>query len=409
MSQPAPAPKSPARQATLRHHNLALVLDQVLQGQEPSRAGIAHRTGLTRATVSSLVDALVAGGLVTELPLLRSRRAGRPAVPLIPARGTLAGLGLEINVDYVAARALDLTGRVLAEQVEELDLRGSSPADALARLAVVAAEVLGGLADRHIPVAGACLALPGLVDTGVGPLRVAPRLRWRDLDLATLRAGLPGLAEMALSVGNEATLAAQAEVADPAESFLYVSGEIGIGGAIIVDGRVVTGRHGWSGEIGHVTVDPDGPSCDCGSTGCLEVYAGADAIRVAAGLGLGAGVADIGRAARAGQPAAVMAVERAAWALGIATATAVNLLDLDVVVLGGYCAELIDLLCPRVADQLASRVLGQPWAPVQVRPAAVVDRAGLTGAARSALTPVVENPAQWLEAALINSPRLGQE
>ncbi len=409
MSQPAPAPKSPARQATLRRHNLALVLDQVLHGREPSRADIAQRTGLTRATVSSLVDALVGGGLVMELPLLRNRRAGRPAAPLVPARASIAGLGLEINVDYVAARALDLTGRVLAEQVEDIDLRGAPPAGALARLAAVSADVLGRLAARRIPVIGACLALPGLVDTGVGPLRVAPRLHWRDLDLRTLHAGLPGLAEVSLTVGNEAMLAAQAELGDAAESFLYVSGEIGIGGAIIVDGRVVTGRHGWSGEIGHVTVDPDGPSCDCGSTGCLETYAGADAIRVAAGLGLGTSVADIGRAARAGQPAALVAVERAAWALGIAVGTAVNLLDLDVVVLGGYCAELIDLLGPRVADQLRSRVLGQPWAPVQVRSALVVDRAGLTGAARSALTPVLEDPAQWLESALIESTRSGQE
>ena len=409
MSQPAPAPKSPARQGTLRRHNLALVLDQVLHGREPSRADIAQRTGLTRATVSSLVDALVAGGLVTELPLLRNRRAGRPAAPLVPAQATIAGLGLEINVDYVAARALDLTGRMLAEQVEEIDLRGASPAGALARLAEVSSDVLGRLTARGIPVIGACLALPGLVDTGAGPLRVAPRLHWRDLDLLTLRAGLPGLGQLPLTVGNEAMLAAQAELGDAADSFLYVSGEIGIGGAIIVDGRVVTGRHGWSGEIGHVTVNPDGPHCDCGSTGCLETYAGADAIRVAAGLRLGSSVADIGAAARAGQSAAVMAVDRAAWALGVAAATAVNLLDLDVVVLGGYCAELIDLLGPRVADQLASRVLGQPWAPVQVRSALVVDRAGLTGAARSALTPVLADPAQWLESAMINSTRSGQE
>ncbi len=146
-----------------------------------------------------------------------------------------------------------------------------------------------------IRLVGGGLALPGVVSTATGHAvaRPEPRLDRRrpgsaptscDTGAGQSAGGRP------LRVGNEADLAART-VAETApgrpgalRDFVYLSGEIGIGGAIVVDGRVMTGRHGWAGEIGHVTVDPDGPPCPCGSTGCLERYAGKHAILDAAGL-----------------------------------------------------------------------------------------------------------------------------
>src|SRR5665647_3633196 len=98
-----------ARQDSLRHHNLALTLRQVLDAPSPvSRADIAAATGLTRATVSALVDRLLEARLVAELEPVASQRAGRPAVPLAAARGTVAAVGMEVNVDYLGVRAIDL-------------------------------------------------------------------------------------------------------------------------------------------------------------------------------------------------------------------------------------------------------------------------------------------------------------
>jgi hypothetical protein len=120
-----PLGASAIRQANLREHNLGLVLRLIIDAPVPvSRADIAVATGLTRATVSSLADRLIVAGLVTELPPVMSQRAGRPAVPLIPAAGTLAAVGMEINVDYLGVRVIDLSGAVLGEHVESADFRG---------------------------------------------------------------------------------------------------------------------------------------------------------------------------------------------------------------------------------------------------------------------------------------------
>src|SRR5689334_5010514 len=110
---PTPRGASAIRQANLREHNLGLVLRIIVDATSPhSRADIAATTGLTRATVSSLVDALIEARLVTELPPVMSQRAGRPAVPLIPAAGTIAAVGMEVNVDYLGVRMVDLSGAV---------------------------------------------------------------------------------------------------------------------------------------------------------------------------------------------------------------------------------------------------------------------------------------------------------
>ncbi len=117
---------------------------------------------------------------------------------------------------------------------------------------------------------------------------------------------------------------------------------------MVLDGHPVLGRHGWAGEIGHVTVDPSGPACACGSTGCLEQYAGRRALVEAAGLAPTAGTAELIAAVESADPAAVAAVDRAAWGLGTALGAVVNLVDVPVIVLGGHLRELAGLLQPRV-------------------------------------------------------------
>src|SRR4051794_26112583 len=129
----------PARQSGMREHNLALALREVARADEPvSRADIASATGVTRATASSLVDALVGAGLVTEAGTTSRTRGGRPATGLVLAAAGAAGLGLEVNVDYVAACVVDLTGAVRHRQVEVDDWRGMAPATVLERAAQLA-------------------------------------------------------------------------------------------------------------------------------------------------------------------------------------------------------------------------------------------------------------------------------
>ncbi len=400
---PVPRGASAIRQANLREHNLGLVLRIIVEATTPhSRADIAAVTGLTRATVSSLVDALIEAALVTELPPVMSQRAGRPAVPLVPAAGTIAAVGMEVNVDYLGVRLIDLSGAVLDQQVRGGDFRGSDPARVVTELVGLYRTVIGS-ADATVRIAGAGLALPGLVDRTAGPVRLAPNLGWRDVDVATMfRAELaePSGQSLSMLLDNEATLAARAECDAlrllGLHTFLYLSGEVGVGGALVLDGSIFGGRHGWSGEIGHTVIDPDGPLCRCGSTGCLEQYAGKDALMRAAGLDLSLPIDHLQRAAAGGDRAAIASFATAAGALGTAIANAVNLIDVETVVLGGLYATLAGELVPGIERVLDQRVLAAPWSNVRVRSAVVREAAAMTGAASAVLTQVVDHPSEWM-------------
>ncbi len=383
-----------ARQHTLRERNLELVARAVYEAPEPvSRADVASSTGLARATVSTLVDRLVAGRLLAELAPVSAQRAGRPGVPLVPAARSVVGIGLEVNVDYLGASVIDLMNDVVDERVEPGSFHDSNPAEVLPRVGDLARELIASAESEGMRVAGARLALPGLVDAHSGLLQVAPNLGWSTLNPVPLL----GLSGLRVDVANEAKLAALAELTgDVASSFLYVSADVGIGAAIVVDGHLFLGERGWNGEIGHVQIDPAGPRCGCGATGCLEQYAGKEAVNRAAGLPADAPVEALVRAVEARSPAAQAALERAASALGTALADFVNLVDVGTVVLGGAYTTLLPWMRDDVEATLADRVLSAPFAPVRVRGAVAGPYAAMAGGAREVLRDVLASPADWV-------------
>lgn len=381
----------------MREHNLALTLSCVLRSDEPvSRAQVAARTGLSRAAVTHLVDRLVESGLVRELAPVIAQR-GRPSVPLTPARRAVAALGLEVNVDYLGVRALDLTGELIAEQVCHADLRDSRPEVVAARLTELTRQVRSTAQEQGATAIGATLALPGLLETPT-LLRVAPNLGWRDLETESLlppdlTGGVAGFA-----VANEADLAARAEIrarrgGGGAPDFFYVSGEIGIGGARISGGELSSGRHGWAGEIGHVVV---------GSVGAdlvrLEDVAGQHALMRAAGTALDAPLSELAEAAAAGQRQAVAAIIAAGRALGIALSAVAHIADVDEIVLGGTFAVLFDTIAGPVERALADLVVFDAWAPVRVTRALAGDYPAMTGAAYTVLDRLISRPSLWLNA-----------
>lgn len=371
MKTTPPTREPKADKASVRRHNLSLVLRTVHQAGETTRASVAARVGLTRAAVSSLVEQLLDQGFLVESGKTFSGQAGRPGTVLKPADTGPAGLGVEVNVDYVSACVVDLAGADRVRVTEPLDSRGAEPDEVLARAAGVAARALRGAAERELRPAGVRLALPGLVSSGT--VHQAPNLGWNRVPadrlfgeaLTALRVAEP---ELPVTSDNEANAAALAELwfgaLGDVRSFLYLTGEIGVGGAIVVDGGLLRGAHGFAGEIGHLPVDAEGPLCRCGSRGCLEQYAGQSALLRAAGA---AGVEELARAADAGEPRAVAAVEEAGRMLGLALSGAVNLLDPEVVVLGGIYPRLMARLGPAVDAELARRVVSGLWTPAANR------------------------------------------
>lgn len=398
---PGAAGAASARQSTLRTANLALVARQVLSSPEPvSRADVAAATGMTRSTASRLADDLVTAGILAELDPAPSTGPGRPAVPLAPPRGTFMALGLEVNAARMAVRAIDLSGQVLAEHVVVDDFADSDPAGVLARLARLAADVLDVDAVARARAVGAALALPGLV-SGDRLLR-APNLGWRRVRPAERLSAVLAPAGLELRLGNEAnygaiTVGRERPAAPPSwPSFIYLSGENGIGAGIVREGRIVTGDNGFAGEIGHVQVDPDGPRCSCGNRGCVERYAGRQLILAASGLPDDARPDELVDAWRAGDERARHAVSRAARALGAGLGAAINLLDIPVVVLGGHLAPLAQVLRPELESELERRALASAWSAPRIMTAADGQMSGATGAAWSLLEDVVADPSAWM-------------
>jgi predicted NBD/HSP70 family sugar kinase len=329
---------------------------------------------------------------------------GRPAKPLVAGTG-LAGLGLQVNAGYLAATVVDLGGRVIASSVRMGDYIRSKPEPTMEQLNELGRSVLAQV-PADVRIVGAGLALPGIVTSRSGELMVAPNLGWSEIHVESLlnvqESSPEGVSSLSLRVGNEANFAALTVAqsapgrAGPLSNFIYLSGEIGIGGALVMDGRVMGGNHGWAGELGHVCVDPHGPACPCGSTGCLERYAGLVPLIQMAGLSDGSPPELLAERARSGDAAARNAIARAAWALGIALAGVINVMDVQAVVLGGHLAQIGHLLRPDLEPALASRVLSARWERPSVRTFDGADAPGATGAAMAQLSAVLERPADWV-------------
>lgn len=396
----AQATPTRADQSTVRRANLGVVMQHVAARERCSRARIAAETGLTRGTVSSLVGELI------ELRLLRETgedespgSVGRPA-QMLQLDDHVVAVGLEINVDYLAVWVEDLAGSVRFERRIYADNRRSAAGPILDRLAKLARQAIEAVERDGLQIAGIAVAVPGLVDVSSGRLLRAPNLGWIEVDVADELAARLGVVP-GLRVENEANLAALAEhwmgVARGLRSFICIFGEVGVGAGIFVEGELFRGAHGFGGEFGHLTVDRDGAPCACGSRGCLETFVGQEAIARRAGVRASGGrtrsVTDqLVRRAGRGDDRTLRSLREAGGVLGAGIASAVNLFDVEAVVLGGCFGPLGPWLVAEVESVLAERVLSAEWSACDVRASEMGEGAAVRGAAALTLRSVLAQP-----------------
>ena len=398
-------------QEDLRNHNLSVTLDTLLRAQKPmSRADLAKETGLTKATLSLLASMLIESGVVQEGEPVVSTTYGRPSTPLEIRVGSIAGIGLQINTDGYGCLALDLNGDTLGREWVSEDMTGTDPYEIFAKLDAMTFPLESRLKRRGCKVVGAGFALPGIVTDDMW-LLVARNLGWENVNLTRFNV----VRRLDVVAGNEAKMAAIAQipgyaterapflnVVDRTDSFIYLSTDIGIGGAVVRDGEVVMGSHGFAGEIGHLSVAMDGPLCSCGRHGCLEAFAGRRALVEAAGI------AEDGDATsseaidmflqrwRAGDSDVAKVVDQAADALVSAIVSAVNLVDVDTVLLGGLWTHFGDELATVLEGRLRSEILGYPNVKIRVFVPPVALHPSLYGAAEMGLRRFIENPLGYM-------------
>ena len=305
-------------------------------------------------------------------------------------------VGVDIGGTKIAALRISSDGGIDAATVIPTPANDQDEA-----FPAIEAAVSGVLDDS---VVGIGVGVAGLVDVGAGVLLVTPNLAWRNLPLAARLGGAFGLP---VTVDNDATAAAWGEsrlgASRGSEDSLFVGVGTGIGGGIVSGGRIVRGAHGLAGEIGHVIVEPGGPRCGCGNRGCWEQVAsgqaieragrravaevpGSDIARLAAGDPLRVTGELVTEAARAGDEVAVAILADVGRRLGEGVAGLVNVLDPQIVVIGGGAAEAGDLLLVPLGEAFLASVEGADVRPeVPVVPAALGNDAGAIGAALLAL------------------------
>lgn len=382
----------------MRRANLSAILRELHLSGGLSRSDLVARTGLTRSTIRDLIGELGAAGLVREA---RGSPQGTPGRPSPLARPNASGavvLALEIAVDSLAVAAVGLGGEVLDTVRVDRPRGRLSPDETITDLVELSRLVRSRPPARDAMI-GIGVAVVGTVRREDGLVRMAPNLGWRDVPLGH------GLAEafgtdLPVSVANEADLGALAEQRRGAavgfDHVLFVSGEVGVGGGLIVDGRPLTGVAGYGGEIGHMPINPSGAVCRCGSVGCWETEVGERALLLLAGHPPGGGRAEVDavlREAAAGSPAALSALDNVGRWLGVGLAGLVNVLNPQLVVLGGMTGRILPFVAASLRGELDRLALQASRELVTVVPAMLGVDAPSIGAAELAFEPLLADPA----------------
>ncbi|MFC6083655.1 ROK family protein [Sphaerisporangium aureirubrum] len=395
---------SPTSNVTMRQSNLSLVLRQLRDHASRSRADIADTTGLHRATVSNLVAELLDRRLAREVGIEHVGAVGRPRRAVALHGAHVGALGLEINVGHISVYGCDLSGRAVVERSIGFDAVGSGPERSLRRLGVVAGEAIKAMRQAGAVPAGIGVAVPALVDVARGVVTLAPNLEWYDLPLADRLTEALGPLSLPVTVDNDANFATLAEytsgVAAGTPHMVYLTGEVGVGGGFIIDGRLLRGADGFSGEVGHLPVDPAGERCGCGRRGCWETKVGLEALtRAALPEGSGPAVPDpeeraaqIAAGLAAGDPRMLDAAAQVGRWLGHGGSIIANLFNPRVIVVGGYFATLAEWLLPHAQAELERLVVARQAGPCWFAASDLGFGAASRGAASMVISRLIDDP-----------------
>ncbi len=370
-------PWSPRELSRLR------VIEALFRSPESSRAQVGQETGLSRPTVASVLDELERAGVVEQRAVRehedRPRPTGRPPIQVRLAPGAAFAVGLDFGHRHIRAALCDLAGRPVADDWSEAEV-DSSPAASLD----LAHELVRGLLRRAeadpSDVIGVGMGLAAPVDFASGTAYVEGILPgWGGVRPAAemeARLGLP------VKLENDANVGALGEhrfgAARGARDIAYVRLSAGIGLGLVLNGSPYRGRLGFAGELGHVrVVSSGGALCRCGNRGCLETVASAAAVADA----LGVHVPRVVELVEAGDAAALAAVAAAGEAVGEVVAAMVNVLNPELVVIGGELAGAGDVLLDPLRRAISESVIRPSAAAVEARLGALGERAEVLGAA----------------------------
>jgi predicted NBD/HSP70 family sugar kinase len=374
--------------ALMRELNQRAVLNLIRSAGPISRAELARRSHLSRSTVSSIINELITVDLVREVGIGNSQGGRRPIMLEFNYQSSFA-VGIELATDAMTALVCDLQGCVLHRSSSTFQLT-EGPLVCTNLLAQTLRAALHTANIQPSQVIGVGVGVPGPLSVSTGQLIAPPVMPgWDGVLLPKLLAEQLGLR---IFLDNDANLGALAEqrwgAARGWQNLAYIYlGSSGIGSGLILDGRLYRGEIGSAGEIGHITIDENGPACRCGSNGCLEASVGTYALlneAQRAGLAIQS-IEQLVAYAQTGNPIATEMITRAGRRLGIAIASVLNLLNPGCVVLGGKLATAGELLLRPLRETLHRRGLSAAAAHVDIQLGTLGDDVVAIGAVSMAI------------------------
>ncbi len=391
-------------QESVRRHNLSTLLGHLHLAGQLSRSSLTTLMGLNRSTIADLVGEVELLGLAVQLaPNTRGRAAaGRPSVG-VAATDHAYVLAVEVRVSGLVAARVGLGGRVLS-QATGPSPKGHDPRATLDAISDLVRMVVRD-ADPESALVGIGVSVPGIVARDSGIVCLAPNLDWHDLpfgEMLTVRLDT----SLQPILGNDADHGALAEhlrgVGRDIDDLVYLSGEVGVGAGLIAGGRPINGASGFAGEIGHLPFGDGTRPCHCGAKGCWETEIGAAAMAEAVGCpadrltDLGSYLDELDSA-----PPELAAIGRH---LGRGLAGLVNLLNPQIIVLGGYLRALYPWVERDVLDEMAIRALRVVGMQPRIMLPRLGDQSVLIGASEVAFRGLLADPVGCLSAA----PRTGE-
>jgi len=387
-------PVSPATtQDDVRRHNLSRLLRHLHVEGATSRADLTAMTGLNRSTVKALTEDLVSMSLLRETAPVGRGGAGRPSITVEPEPDGVYVLALDVGVEHMTAVRIGVGGVVLDRRELQQSVSDYSVKRTLTRLVRLARQLFEGA-----PKGGVCLGIGvgvcGVVSAEDGLVRFAPNLGWVDVPLRDLLAERLGTS-LPIDLGNDGDLGAVAEnlrgVARGVLDLVYVSGEVGIGGGILLDGRPLRGTGGYAGEIGHMCVDPRGRLCRCGRRGCWETEISDQAVLLSTGAPAGSSLTDVLQAHAAGARWTQAGMRRVGRFLGLGVGNLVNVFNPELIVFGGAVRHIYTDTEPYVREALETS-LRAPAEQVRLEVAGLGDDSVAVGAAELGFARLLDDP-----------------
>lgn len=343
-----------ADQNLVKKMNKSRLLREVIHHSPISRANLSKITGLNKSTVSAQIQELVDEKFIFEIGQGRSSGGRRPIMLMFNKQAGFA-IGIDIGVEDMIAALTDLDGSIISEC--SIDLRESSTEETISLLFSVIARFVEEMPTSPYGLVGIGICVPGLVDRSQN-IVLTPNTHWNGVELKKIT---EEAFHVPVTIENEANAGAYGEkvygAAQPYDDFLYVSVSTGIGVGIVLDSELYRGVNGFSGEMGHMTIDFNGPKCNCGNRGCWELYASEKALRQSLHQRNAVfSYEEIDRLAAQNDVDMLQALENFGFHLGVGLVNIANTFNPEAVILRNPIIESHPFVLNSIRNTLASRM-----------------------------------------------------